>query len=132
MNPRLSKKLTDKTSSQCPRIAKTSEPRESNVPPAGRGFRSEMERQLLEIQDAFAAFVDDAERQRLEAEARLREAERQKKDMEDRLRTIERQKHEAEDQLREAAGQLRRLQKTLAVRIVRFFRRLNPSRSGRK
>ena len=89
-----------------------------------------MERQLLEIQDAFAAFVDDAERQRLDAEGRLREAERQKKDMEDRLRTIERQKHEAEDQLRETAGQLRKLQKTPAVRIVRFFRRLNPVTIG--
>ena len=105
---------------------------ESNIPPAGRGFRSEMERQLLEIQDAFAAFVEDGERQRLDAEARLREVERQKKDMEDRLRTIEREKLEAEDQLREARKQLQSLQKTLAVRTVRFFKRLNPSRSGRK
>jgi chromosome segregation ATPase len=105
---------------------------ESNVPPAGRGFRSEMERQLLEIQEAFGVFVEDGERQRLDAEARLREAERQKKDMEDRLRTIEREKLEAEDQLGEARKQLRSLQKTLAVRTVRFFKRLNPSRSGRK
>jgi septal ring factor EnvC (AmiA/AmiB activator) len=104
----------------------------SAVPPVDPVFRAEMERQLLEIQDAFAAFVDDAERQRLEAEARLREAEQQKNDAENRMRTIERQKQDAEDQLREAAGQLRKLQKTRAVRIVRFFRRLNPLGSERK
>src|SRR5271156_1094626 len=90
----------------------------SNARAAGRDFRSEIERQLLEIQDAFCAFVDDAERQRQDTEGRLREAERQKQDV--------------EDQLREAAWQLRKLQKTLPVRIVRFFRRLNPSRSARK
>ena len=89
-----------------------------------------MERQLLEIQDAFAAFVDDAERQKHDAEGRLREAARTKADMEDRLRTIERQKQELEDQLRETAGQLRKLQKTPAMRIVRFFRRLNPVTIG--
>jgi septal ring factor EnvC (AmiA/AmiB activator) len=94
---------------------------ESNVPPAGCGFKSEMERQLLEIQDAFAAFVDDAE-------GRLREAARMKADMEDRLRTNEKQKQDLEDQLRETAGQLRKFQKTPAIRIVRFFRRLIPSR----
>jgi chromosome segregation ATPase len=104
----------------------------SNVPLAGRSFRFEMERQLLEIQDAFAAFVDDTERQRLDAEGRLREAERQKRDTEDRLRTIERQKQEVEDQLREAAWRLRKLQKTPAARIARFFGRLNPLRSARK
>ena len=104
----------------------------SNARAAGREFRSEIERQLLEIQDAFCAFVDDAERQRQDTEGRLREAEQQKKDTEDRLRTIERQKQDVEDQLREAAWQLRKLQKTLPVRIVRFFRRLNPSRSARK
>ncbi|MGA8583055.1 MAG: hypothetical protein WB715_04335 [Roseiarcus sp.] len=102
-----------------------------NAPVAGI-FRSEIERQLLEIQDAFSAFVDDAERQKQDAEGRLREAEQQKKDAEDRLRTIERQKQDVEAQLREAAWQLRKLQKTLPVRIVRFFRRLNPSRSARK
>ncbi len=91
-----------------------------------------MERQLLEIQDAFCEFVDDTERQKQDAEGRLREAERQKKDTEDRLRTVERQKQDVEDQLREAALQLRKLQRTPAVRIVRFFRRLNPLLSGRK
>ena len=96
----------------------------SNARAAGRDFRSEIERQLLEIQDAFCAFVDDAERQKQDTEGRLREAEQQKKDTEDRLRTIERQKQDVEDQLREAAWQLRKLQKTLPVRIVRFFRRL--------
>jgi flagellar motility protein MotE (MotC chaperone) len=101
---------------------------ESNVPLAGRGFRSEMERQLLEIQDAFAAFVDDAERQRQDAEGRLREAARLKRDTEDRLRTVEKEKQDLEDQLRKGAGQLRKLQKTPVARIVRFFRRLNPSR----
>jgi hypothetical protein len=86
----------------------------SNARAAGRDFRSEIECQLLEIQDAFCAFVDDAERQRQDTEGRLREAQ------------------DVEDQLREAAWQLRKLQKTLPVRIVRFFRRLNPSRSARK
>src|SRR5271166_3486078 len=95
----------------------------SKVAPAGLGFRSEMERQLLEIQDAFGAFVDDADRQR-------QDAERRKKDAEDRLRTIERQKQELEDQLREAARQLRILRKSPAVRISRFFSRLNPLRSA--
>jgi predicted nucleic acid-binding Zn-ribbon protein len=84
-----------------------------------------MERQLLEIQDAFSAFVDDVDRQR-------QDAERQKKDAEDRLRTIERQKQELEDQLRQVAGQLRKLQKTPTARIVRFFGKLNPVRSERK
>lgn len=101
---------------------------ELNVPPAGCGFRSEMERQLLEIQDAFAAFVDDAERQKHDAEARLREAVRMKADMEDRLQTIGKEKQDLEDQLREAAGQLRKFQKSPPMRIVRFFRRLIPSR----
>jgi chromosome segregation ATPase len=104
----------------------------SNARAAGRDFRSEIERQLLEIQDAFCAFVDDAERQRQDAEGRLREAERQKRDTEDRLRTIESQKQEVEDQLREAAWRLRKLQKTPAARIARFFGRLNPLRSARK
>jgi hypothetical protein len=91
----------------------------SDLPTGDRSFRSEMEHQLLEIQDAFCAFADDADRQR-------QDAERQKKDAEDRLRTIERQKQELEDQLRQAAGQLRKLQKTPTARIVRFFGKLNP------
>lgn len=73
-----------------------------------------MERQLLEIQDAFGAFVDDADLQRQDAERRI-------EDTEHRLRTIERQKQELEDQLREAARQLRILRKSPAVRIARFF-----------
>jgi chromosome segregation ATPase len=91
-----------------------------------------MERQLLEIQDAFCAFVDDTERQRQGAEGRLREAERQKKDTEERLSRIESQKQEVEDQLRETGWQLRKLQTTLAVRIARLFSRLNPLRPARK
>jgi hypothetical protein len=84
-----------------------------------------MERQLLEIQDAFAAFADDKERQRQDAEGRVREAERQKNETEDRLRVVE-------DQLRETARQLRKLRKTPAVRIVRFFGKLNSLRSAQK
>ena len=107
-----------------------------NAPVAGRIFRSEMERQLLEIQDAFCASVDDKEREKQDLEDRLREmqraAERQKRDAEDRLRSIERQKQDVEDQLRETARQLRKLQKTLPVRIIRFFKRLNPLRLARK
>jgi predicted nuclease with TOPRIM domain len=73
----------------------------SNVPLAGPIFRSEMERQILEIQDAFCAFVDDKEREKQDLEARLGEAERQKRDAEDRLRSIERQKQDLEhDSLR--------------------------------
>jgi DNA repair ATPase RecN len=90
-----------------------------------------MERQLLEIQDAFRAFVDDKERDKREADHRLGEAERRKKDIEDRLRAIEEQKQNVEDQLRETAWQLRKLQKTLPVRIIRLFRRSNPFRSLR-
>ncbi len=102
----------------------------SNVPPPGRNFRSEIERQLLAIQEAFSTAVNDNERQKQHLEHRLREMERQKKDAEDRLSSTERQKEDVEDQLREAAWQLRKLQKTLPVRIIRFFRRLNPLRSG--
>ena len=98
---------------------------DSNAPPAEPSFRSEMERQLLEIQDAFAAFADKVERQKLEAETQLREAEPQKSDMEDRLQAVEKQRQETEDRLR-------KLQGTLAVRAIRFFRRLNPSRSARR
>lgn len=108
----------------------------SNLPPPERIFRSEMERQLLAIQDAFCASVNDNERRKEDLEARLRdverEAERQKKDAEDRFRSIEKQKQDVEDQLRETARQLRTLQKTLPVRIIRFFRRLNPGRLARE
>ena len=86
-----------------------------------------MERQLLEIHDAFCAFVNDTER----AMDRLREAEQQKRDIEDRLRIIEQQKQDVEVQLREATWRLRKMQKTLPMRIIRFFTRLNPLRSGR-
>ena len=55
---------------------------DSNAPPAERSFRSEMERQLLEIQDAFAAFADKVERQKLEAETQLREGSRRQADSE--------------------------------------------------
>jgi predicted nucleic acid-binding Zn-ribbon protein len=84
-----------------------------------------MERQLLEIQKAFCAFVDDTERQRRDAIDRLWDMEWQKKDAEDRLLAIEKQKQDVE-------RQLRKLQKTLAVRFVRFLRRANPLRSARE
>ena len=41
------------------------------------------------------------------------------------------QKQEAEDQLREATRQLRKLHKTLPVRISKFFKRLDPMRWAR-
>ena len=85
---------------------------QSSAQAAGGDFRSEMERQLLEMHEAFGAFVEDTERQRRQAEDRLREAD-------DRLRDME-------NQLREVAGRLRKLQKTPAMRIIRFFKRLNP------
>ena len=88
-----------------------------------------MERQLLEIQDAFNTFVDDSQRQKLDAEGRLREMERQRMDTEDRLRTVERQKEDLEHHLLEAAL---KLQKTPVARFVRFLRRLNPLRSSRE
>jgi hypothetical protein len=97
----------------------------SEVRVAGPSFRSEIEGQLLEIQDAFCLFVDDAERQSHRALDRLREMARQKRDIEDRLRMVERQKQDAEDQLRT-------LKKTPAVRIIRFLMRLNPLRSARE
>jgi chromosome segregation ATPase len=89
---------------------------QSDAQAAAGNFRSEMERQLLEIHEAFGAFVEDTERQRQQAEDRLREAD-------DRLRDMK-------NQLREAAGQLRRLQKTPTMRFLRFFKRLNPLRSA--
>jgi len=91
-----------------------------------------MERQLLQIQDAFNVFVDDSERQKLDAEDRLHEIERQKMGTEDRLRTVERQKEALEGQLRETAIQLRKLRKTPVVRFIRLLRRLNPLRSARE
>jgi chromosome segregation ATPase len=108
----------------------------SSVPAPGGGFRSEMERQLLAIQEAFSNAVNDNERRKQDLEDRLREmereAQRQKKDAEDRIRSIERQKQDLEDQLRETARQLRKLQKTLPLRIIRFFKRLNPLRLARQ
>jgi septal ring factor EnvC (AmiA/AmiB activator) len=89
---------------------------------AAPGFRSEMEHQLLEIQEAFDRCLDDAERARRDAEDRLREVERQKKEMEDRLRA-------AEDQLRETASRLRKLQKTPVIRMARFLKRLRAARA---
>ena len=69
-----------------------------NVKPEAVSFRSELEHQILEIQDAFCAFVSDdlerhsaIERQKQDAENRLREAERQIKNMEDRLFAVESQ-----------------------------------------
>jgi chromosome segregation ATPase len=97
----------------------------STIRLAERSFKSELERQILEIEEAFGAFVRDSERQALSAEAHLRETEY-------RLRTTERQKQEAENQLREAKRQLRKLHKTLPVRIIRFFKRLHPMRWARK
>jgi chromosome segregation ATPase len=108
----------------------------SNVPAPGRIFRSEMERQLLAIQEAFSTAVNDNDRRKQDLEDRLREmereAERQKKDAEDRLRSIERQKQDVEDQLRETARQLRKLERTPLMRIIRFFKRLNPLWLSRK
>jgi hypothetical protein len=98
-----------------------------------------MERQLLEIHDAFAVFVGDSERQRHDALERQSATERQKQDVEDRLRDMERQKKDAEDRLLAIEGQkqdverqLRKLQKTLAVRFVRFLRRANLLRLARE
>jgi chromosome segregation ATPase len=108
----------------------------SNAPARDHFFRSEMERQLLAIQEAFSTAVNDHERQKQDLEDRLREvereAERQKRDAEDRLRSIESEKQHIEDQLRETARQLRKLQKTLPVRIIRLFKRLDPLRLARK
>ena len=106
--------------------------RKSNVPGPGRVFRSEMERQLLAIQDAFSTAVNDNERRQQDLEDQLRRVEQQKKEAEDRLRSIERQKQDVENQLHETARQLRKLQKTLPVRIIRLFKRLNPLRSMRR
>ena len=97
----------------------------STIRLAERSFKSELGRQILEIEEAFAAFVRDSEHQARDVEVRLRETE-------DRLRIIEMQKQEAEDQLREATRQLRKLHKTLPVRISRFFKRLDPMRWARK
>ena len=64
-------------------------------------FRSEMERQLLEIQDAFGIYRDDMERERRDALERERATERQRQDAEDRLRETEHRRQDLEDQLRE-------------------------------
>jgi len=107
-------------------------------------FRSEMERQILEINDAFCAYVDDAERRSSDAltreryleerlhsaESRLSEAEQEKqdvewrkRDVEDRLVQTERQKREVEEQLLDTAWRLRELQKMPIVRFIRFLSR---------
>jgi septal ring factor EnvC (AmiA/AmiB activator) len=98
----------------------------SNVPAPARAFRSEMERQLLAIQEAFSTAVNDNERRKRDLEDRLRELEREGELREDRLRSVERQKQDLEDQLRETARQLRKLQKTLPMRIIRLLKRLIP------
>jgi hypothetical protein len=111
-------------------------------------FRSEMERQILEINDAFSAYVDNGERRsdaaltrecdlekRLRsAESRLGEIEREKQDaewrkrfVEDRLVDVERQKRDVEEQLLDTAWRLRELQRTPIVRFVRFLSRSIPS-----
>jgi N-glycosylase/DNA lyase len=104
----------------------------SEVQPAERHFSLEMERQILEIQEAFELFIGDCERQKRDTENRLRETERQKKDIEDRLRAVERQKQAVEDQLRDAGLQLRKLQETLPARIIRCLRKSNLSRTARE
>jgi septal ring factor EnvC (AmiA/AmiB activator) len=108
----------------------------SNAQASGRVFRSEMERQILAIQEAFSESVNDNERRTQSLEDRLRdlerEAERRKRDTEDRLRSVEKQKQDLENQLVETAGQLRKLQKSLPVRVARVFKRLNPLRLARK
>ena len=104
----------------------------SKVRVAERSFKSEMERQLLEIHDAFGVFVDDTERKTRDLLERLRATEQEKQEAEDRLREMERQKQGVEDQLRELARQLRSLQKTPAMRIIRLIRRSNPFRSARE
>ena len=102
-------------------------------------FRSEMERQLLEIREAFDAFVDDKERERRDAEDRLRDMERRSQAAGDRLSaleaqnmTVEVEKRALEDQLREAGLQMRKLQKAPAARLARFIARLNPLGPGPK
>ena len=104
---------------------------EPNVGPTMVRFKAELEHQILEIQDAFCAFITDdletrgaIERQKQDAEDRLREAERRIKNLEGRLKTSENQKQDLE-------RQLRKLQKNLAVRVTRFFKRSNPFRSIR-
>ncbi len=91
-------------------------------------FKAELEHQILEIQDAFCAYDLERrgaiERQKQDAEDRLREAERRIRNLDERLITSENQKQDLE-------RQLRKLQKTLAVRVTRFFKRSNPFRSIR-
>jgi hypothetical protein len=100
-------------------------PTKSKIRMAGPSFRSELERQLLEIQDAFGVFVDDAERETHRALEEKQDAEDRLREMEGRLRIVEREKQDTEDQLR-------CLKKQPAVRIIRFFTSLNPFRSTRK
>ena len=104
---------------------------EPNVGPTIVSFRAELEHQILAIHDAFCAFITDdwerrgaIERQKQDAEDRLREAERRIKNLEDRLCTSENQKQDLE-------RQLRKLQKTWWVRVTRFLKRSNPFRSIR-
>ena len=103
----------------------------SKVPVAERSFRSEMERQLLEIYDAFGVFIDDTERERRRILERLHATEQQKQEIEHRIREIEQQKRGVEDQLGEMALQLRKLHKTPAMRLIRLVKRSNPFRSAR-
>ena len=91
-----------------------------------------MERQLLEILDAFNIFADDSSVKNWTPRADSTRWSGRKMDTEDRLRTVERQKEDLEDHLLETAMKLRKLQKTPVVRFIRFLRRLNPLRSSRE
>jgi hypothetical protein len=98
-----------------------------------------MERQILEINAAFNAYVDDAalrsddalaresdlEKRLRSAESLLGEIEREKQDVERRKREvegrlveIERQKRDVEEPLLDTAWRLRELQETPMVRFV--------------
>ena len=82
-----------------------------------------MERQILEINAAFNAYVDDASAIENDLEKRLRSAESRLGEVEREKQDVERQKREVEERLLDTARRLRELQKTPMVRVVRLVRR---------
>ena len=82
-----------------------------------------MERQILEINVAFNAYVDDASAIESDLEKRLRSAESRLGDIERQKQDVERRKREVEERLLDTARRLRELQKTPMVRVVKLVRR---------
>jgi chromosome segregation ATPase len=70
------------------------------------GFRSEMERQILEINEAFNAYVDDAKRRSDDALARESALEKKLRSAESRLAEVEQEIQDSESPKRNVEDRL--------------------------